>query len=277
MPPTLVARTFRALREFYGVYTPRWVKRILHPAMHPRIGFVEAYSLHMNRGMVPIGPCRGLRFGAPMSSRQVALPQLLGTYEMELHPAFERLRNRPFARVIDVGAAEGYYAVGLLLWRPDLDVLAFEMNAAHRDCVAALANENGVAARLSVRGFCDAAALRELGDGLAEALLIVDVEGYEKELLDPTLVPALYRTTMLVEVHDCFVPGCTDAMRERFSKSHVIHEFRSVERDPAAYPIDGWLKRSRFMAPAVSAVMADGRTEVNGWLLLEPIINSAEE
>lgn len=273
----LLTQAFKAMREFYGAHVPRWIKRVLHPAMHPRLGFVEAYSRHMCRGTVPMGPCRGLRFGAAQSEREVAVAKLLGTYEMELHPAFERLSYRPFSRLIDVGAAEGYYAVGLLHWRPDLDVLAFEMNAAHRDCVVALARENGVAARLSVRGFCDVAALRELGDGLAEALLIVDVEGYEKALLDPALVPALYRSTMLVEVHDCFVPGCTDAMRERFSESHVIREFRIADRDPAAYPLDGWVKRSRFMAAAVSTVMADSRTEVNGWLLLEPTAAPARE
>jgi hypothetical protein len=43
-----------------------------------------------------------------------------------------------------------------------------------------------------------------------------------------------------------------------------------ARREPKDYPFEGWVKRSAAMALALSTVMADGRTEVNGWLFLEP-------
>jgi hypothetical protein len=258
------------LRSFYGAHVPRWVKECIHPLLHPRLAFVESYSRYKCHSRVQMGPSKGLYFGASYLDKDVALAALLGTYEIELHPIFEKLRLRGFRRLVDVGAAEGFYAVGLLRHWPGLEVVGFEMNAVQRDRALTLARENGVAERFVLKGFCDAAALREFGDGLSQSLLIVDVEGYEKELLDPSLVPALRHTTMLVEVHDCFVPGCTEAIKQRFSGTHHITEVSMARREPKDYPFEGWVKRSAAMALALSTVMADGRTEVNGWLFLEP-------
>jgi hypothetical protein len=38
-------------------------------------------------------------------------PKLIGSYEAELHPIFDRIFRKPYKRVIDIGCAEGYYAV----------------------------------------------------------------------------------------------------------------------------------------------------------------------
>src|SRR5215208_3855790 len=45
-------------------------------------------------------------------------PKLLGTYELELVPVIQALNRKRVARIVDVGAAEGYYAVGLALCNP---------------------------------------------------------------------------------------------------------------------------------------------------------------
>src|SRR5947209_10340484 len=40
------------------------------------------------------------------------LPKLLGCYEAELHPAVNEALGKDYAAVINVGCAEGYYAIG---------------------------------------------------------------------------------------------------------------------------------------------------------------------
>src|SRR5919106_5511514 len=63
------------------------------------------------------GPFAGLRYvdaavGAP--DRADCLPaKLLGSYERELHHAVERQLEVGFSTIVNVGAAEGYYALGL--------------------------------------------------------------------------------------------------------------------------------------------------------------------
>jgi len=50
--------------------------------------------------------------------------KLLGTYEKELQDAIRALEKKRFGRIINVGAAEGYYAVGLARNFPNVPVVA---------------------------------------------------------------------------------------------------------------------------------------------------------
>lgn len=59
------------------------------------------------------GPFAGLRYPSHDAVGSSLWPKLLGSYEAELAPTFEALCATPYRTVVDVGAAEGYYAVGL--------------------------------------------------------------------------------------------------------------------------------------------------------------------
>src|SRR5262249_28235334 len=83
---------------------------------------------------------------------------LLGTAELELHGAIEELVERSYRTVLNLGAADGYYAVGLARRLPSARVVAFETVGELRDIAARSAAANRVADRVHVTGHCDAAA-----------------------------------------------------------------------------------------------------------------------
>src|SRR6185312_11284308 len=55
-------------------------------------------------------------------SQGMLLTRLLGVYEAELHPYFTAFVEEGLEVIIDVGCAEGYYAVGLARLAPDVVV-----------------------------------------------------------------------------------------------------------------------------------------------------------
>ena len=57
------------------------------------------------------GPFKGMRYHGDAMGGAVA-PKIKGVYESELAPFFVKRSAIPFQHIIDVGAAEGYYAVG---------------------------------------------------------------------------------------------------------------------------------------------------------------------
>src|ERR1035438_908140 len=69
------------------------------------------------------GPFAGMRWGNRAVGSMV-VPKLVGTYEKELASIIEHLPV--FDLVIDIGAAEGWYAVGLLYRKAARKVVAFE-------------------------------------------------------------------------------------------------------------------------------------------------------
>ncbi len=143
--------------------------------------------------------------------------RVLGTYECELWPQVEELCRRSHDGMVTVGAAEGYYTVGLARRKPGVPIWAFEADEAIRAALEVNLKLNGVEGQVRVAGRCELAELVAALDGLQNPLVIVDIEGGERELLDPEKSPALRKADILVEVHD-FVDGSIG----NILKAHVL-------------------------------------------------------
>jgi hypothetical protein len=166
------------------------------------------------------------------------LPKLIGSYECELHDVIQLICQTRYGRIIDAGAAEGYYAIGLARRIPAARVVAFEMAPKSRELLALMAQVNGVAGHLTIRGACDPASLSAELDSPDDLMLLVcDVEGYERVLLDPDRVPGLRRTDVLVEFHDHEDATISSTILSRFRATHDLQVIDVARRDPSAYPI----------------------------------------
>jgi hypothetical protein len=163
------------------------------------------------------GPFAGLRYTD--TSPHTLVPKLLGIYERELHAAVEDvIRARP-ARIVNVGAADGYYAVGLARRVPDARVVAYEADADQRALLARVIAANGVTVQIE-----GAAGPGALGDA---DLVVMDCEGCERALLQPPL-----DATILVELHDVWDPGVGAVVTERFAATHEIVVIPSGPQPP---------------------------------------------
>ncbi|BCM88914.1 hypothetical protein IAD21_00756 [Abditibacteriota bacterium] len=191
------------------------------------------------------GPFRGMRYVESAFHSGYAT-KLLGSYEAELHPFIEeviqRAKGGKYSGLIDIGAAEGYYAIGLARCCPTLGVVAFEMDETAVTLCLELARRNEVEARVEVRGTCDIAALREALQGFGgPAFVLCDVEGDEIKLLDPTLIPELQRCDLLVELHDFSNSLITPTLLQRFQETHDITHFNTQVRRPHDVPAAAFL------------------------------------
>ena len=96
------------------------------------------------------GPFKGMTYVASTSEGGIA-PKLLGVYESVLHDVFADAPRRHYDAVLNVGCAEGYYAIGCARLLPNVDVLAWDIDpVARRKCLE-LARLNGVEARIDLR------------------------------------------------------------------------------------------------------------------------------
>ncbi len=186
------------------------------------------------------GPFKGMNLSQAVSGSYI--PKCLGCYECELHEVIESALKRGYATLIDVGAGEGYYAVGMAMQTPDLRVYAFDTNPAANEACRQQAELNGVAERVTIRGACELETLQDLP--LENALLICDCEGFETTLLCDASAPYLERTDILVEMHELFSPGVTEQMLRVFAPTHHVALISSRLRDPDAYPALSSLKRN---------------------------------
>ena len=177
-------------------------------------------SLLQVHGTVVLDGCmKGMKF-LSTSAEGCHVPKLLGCYEQPLQAYIEQVVKQDYRVIINVGCAEGYYAVGLARRMPNTQVLAFDLNPdAQRTC-AELAALNGVANRISIGGlFTPGDFARFAGQ---KVLLLCDIEGGESNLLDPYAAPALAGMDIIVESHECLTSGITQTLLDRFSPTHDI-------------------------------------------------------
>jgi len=165
------------------------------------------------------GPLAGMDF-LQQSAEGCHIAKLLGTYEMPLQPFIERAIGTQYPTVLNIGCAEGYYAVGMARRMPTTQVLAFDVDPNAREACSDLARKNQVAQRVTVEGLFAHEHFAAFAN--RRVLLMCDIEGAERDLLDPALAPALQSMDIIVESHECLVPGITALLMERFKPTHTI-------------------------------------------------------
>jgi len=217
---------------------------------------------------VASGPFAGTRY-VDHSVGSAYIPKLLGIYERELTTCVEEIIARQPRVVIDIGAAEGYYAVGLARRLPETRVVAFEMEQLGREALLDMATRNGVIDRIEIRGKCEPADLKNaLGEEITP-VVVCDVEGYESILLDPETVPALQHAAILVELHDFLVPGITKTLLKCFASTHQI---RHIWQEPRARSDFPWRTLGTALLPGryLDWAVSEWRPVRMAWLWMTP-------
>ena len=188
------------------------------------------------KSVVASGPFAGMKF----VERHVfggLMPKLLGTYEKELHQVVSAFATSRFDGVINIGAGEGYYAVGLARLLPHLPVVAYEALEEGRELIGIVARANAVSDRLDIRGTCTREGLESLLRRDKRYLIVCDVEGAEVDLFHPSTIELVRSSVLLMESHDFRVPGCTEEMTRRFEPTHVVVTVVSRDRQSADFPL----------------------------------------
>jgi len=180
---------------------------------------IQNTLLQQQGTVVMQGPLQGLDF-LPQSAEGCHIAKLLGCYEQPLLPFIEAAISTNYPTILNIGCAEGYYAVGMARRMPHTQVLAFDLNPKAQQVCTELAAKNGVSDRVQV------GALFQVSDFAAyqgqRVLVLCDIEGAEKDLLNPKAAPALSAMDLIVESHECLLPGITQALIDRFKATHDI-------------------------------------------------------
>jgi hypothetical protein len=192
------------------------------------------------RGLtVQAGPFAGLTYAPDVATPErllshALLPKLLGSYEEELHDAVSALSPDTYSRILNIGCAEGYYAVGFARTESHVPILAFDTDPEARKLFASMAHQNGVTDRVTLGSECTVEYLKQLAT--ERALVISDCEGCERYLFSPQMAPYLRTCDLIVELHDCVDPTISRTVPPPFAATHQVQILPRRRREPSDYP-----------------------------------------
>ena len=237
------------------------VSRMLPDRIHPRT-LAHKRVLTRSGGKVIAGPFRGMTY-VTSADDFVEGAMLMGTYEKELHPVIEAWLSAPGDVFIDVGAAQGYYSVGMARRAPHARHIGFEMDQERIRQLERTAAANSV--KVELWGQCEPPRLVDALNAGKSPCLIMDVEGYEDVLLRGEVLEALKGTRMVIETHDYFVPGITEDVRRRLEPTHSVQLVEMGKRTAADLPF-------RFADRWTLEQVDEGR-DGQTWLVANPRVN----
>jgi hypothetical protein len=215
------------------------------------------------------GPFRGMAYLNTSDFGPIA-PKWLGSYEAEIQDLVSKLCGSGYETIVNIGSAEGYYAVGFARAGAASRIFAFDIDPFARRALAALAQMNGVTDRIEIHNICTWNVLNALRSG--KQLFFIDIEGAEIELLDPDKCDALRRSDILVELHQ--PRGSANkinievAIRSRFAASHDIQCRQRTDRSEwIATNMHVWGKR--LSEEEAVRTTNEFRTGIQVWLWLK--------
>ena len=195
---------------------------------------------------------------------------LLGLYEREVLATLANVPAQYRRSFIELGAADGYYAVGVLANNMFERSYCFEISERGQKAIAENAALNGVIGRIDIHGIAEKDFHTVLpASALDNSVLLVDVEGAEFDILTAETFARFARSIIIIELHDHFFPDAQPRLarlRQACAGTFHIAELTTTGRDLSVFPelrqfsdTDRWL------------ICSEGRRALPHWYVLTPL------
>lgn len=171
---------------------------------------LETYDLC--NGAVSQGLFKGLRLNRDTWWGRCDLgAQCLGIYEKEILDLIST--RKPFDIFLDIGAADGYYAVGMLRSQKAKTSVCFEISEEGQKAIKKNWVTNERPGNLEVYGEANEKSILSIANKLSTgSLVLIDIEGFEFALLSRKVISLLQKCTIVIEIH-----SWVDSFQEKYS------------------------------------------------------------
>ncbi len=217
---------------------------------------------------IQYGIFKGMKLSSLRWGRHDKAPMMLGLYESEVSREIEKAAVHA-TTFIDVGAADGYFAVGAIFSGLYANSVCFEISGEGRDSIKLNAEKNGVASKVSIFEEANEETLLKVAEKVntSDLFILCDIEGGEFDLFTLRVLQALKKSTILIEIHDF-----SEADRKRYSSLKLMAE--------SVFNLDELTQESRNPNTLINTrmlhdddkwlMMSEGRPKAMTWLRLSP-------
>ena len=196
--------------------------------------------------------------------------QLFGLYEQEVLSIIEDVRTRRHT-LVNLGAADGYYGVGLVATGSFGQSVCYELSEAGREHLKRVAERNKVTELVQILGGAGPDFPRELHERnvpIEQCLILSDVEGAEFDIFTPECLNALKGAEIIIELHDFLVDDGETRRKTLLAAAEANFEATVVRmgaRDLSVIPeLAGLNDSDRWL------ICSEGRAQLMSWLHLRP-------
>lgn len=192
-----------------------------------------------------------------------------GFYELQVLEKIDQYRGSKYRFFVDIGAANGYYAIGVLVSNIFSKSYAFEISEHGRRVIKKNAELNGVSSNIEIHSAGTIESILNFDvTFLKEALFLIDIEGGEFELLNEDVLFHLQNSVLIIELHEWLIDNGDSKivdLKNMAQKYFRISELTTGPRNPHHF------KELNILSDDEKWLICSEKREKNmTWLVLEP-------
>ncbi len=213
------------------------------------------------------GPFIGMKYPSMASAGSAMFPKLLGSYEKEIQTLIEEICNKSYTEILDIGCAEGYYAVGFGLRIKQSKIIAYDIDPTARELCSQMALLNKIS-KIEIKSKCGVEELKNFNFS-GPGLVISDCEGYEFDLFNEETAQNLKKCDLLIEAHDNININISTKLCEVFSRTHhikIIPSIDDIEKAKTYY----FPQTAEFDLETKRILYSEGRPTIMEWIFFTP-------
>lgn len=236
--------------------------------------FVKEYRKKIARrlfdeanGIVDRGPFKGMHLGEEIHwGKADVAAKIYGLYESEV---LDIIKDKTFDSLVNLGAADGYYPIGMLMKKMIDHAYCFEENPLGTKYINENAKLNHLDGGISMYGRADSQFHNQLPKGIAGGnnLLLCDIEGGEFDLFTDEVISAFKQSTFIIEIHDFKFDNGKDR------RQVLMDAFKDFDVEMVQSKPKQWSDISQITALGDNdraLVCSEGRRVLGEWLVAIP-------
>ena len=151
---------------------------------------------------------------------------LLGFYEQEVIE--ELVKISKYRKVfVDVGAADGIFAVGLLAADIYDQSICFEIDNQAKKNILNLAKKNNLDNKIMIFDEASVSTMQSLSSlNWNDACILIDIEGDEFNFITPDMLQTIKGSTLVIEIHDKYM---NDPKKSKYDLEQILHKDYNIK------------------------------------------------
>ena len=190
--------------------------------------------------------------------------KILGLYEKEIQDLINQIQEKNnFPTFIDIGGADGFFAVGSVKNNLFKNCEVFEISKRGRLAIEKSAIKNNVNDQISIKGEANEKILSSI-ENINNSVILCDIEGSEYDLFSENLIKNMHPSNVIIEIHknpDISLNEFEDKFKNLFSINKITQEPRSLK---------GFGELKNFNDNNRALLASEGRSCIQEWWHLSP-------
>jgi len=190
--------------------------------------------------------------------------KILGLYEKEIQDLINQIQEKNnFPTFIDIGGADGFFAVGSVKNNLFKNCEVFEISKRGRLAIEKSAIKNNVNDQISIKGEANEKILSSI-ENINNSVILCDIEGSEYDLFSENLIKNMHPSNVIIEIHN----NSNISLNEFEDKFKNFFSITKIAQEPRSLKSFGELKNFNDNNRALLA--SEGRSGVPEWWHLTP-------